>query len=161
MPPLRNTATTLTIPAMRGYNAMKILSRSIPILCAALLAGCMAPPRDLDLSLARPTMQAQYRAELKPLAEPITLNKLHAWDLKLTQPDGEPLLGAQVRIDGGMPQHHHGLPTQPRVTRELGGGHYLIEGMKFSMSGWWEIKLAINAARGADNVTFNVVLPES
>lgn len=135
--------------------------RLLPLLAAALLAGCMAPPRDLDLSLARPTAQAHYRAELASLAVPITLNKLHAWDLKLTRPDGQPVLGAQVKIDGGMPQHHHGLPTQPRVTRELGSGHYLIEGMKFSMSGWWEIKLAISGANGADNVTFNVVLPES
>ena len=71
-----------------------------------------------------------------------------------------PVAGAIVSVDGGMPQHHHGLPTQPRVTKDYGDGRYLIEGMKFSMSGWWEIKLKIDGAQGADNVTFNLVLPE-
>jgi hypothetical protein len=65
---------------------------------------------------------------------------------------------ARIGVDGGMPQHGHGLPTKPRVTRELGDGRYLIEGMKFSMTGWWEIKLAVQGDRGADKVTFNTVV---
>src|SRR4249920_3274177 len=32
--------------------------------------------------------------------------------------------------DGGMPQHGHGLPTRPVVSRELADGTYLMEGMK-------------------------------
>ena len=43
---------------------------------------------------------------------------------------------------------------------DLGGG-YLIEGMKFSMTGWWEIKLAIDGPDGADRVTFNTVVAEA
>jgi hypothetical protein len=57
-----------------------------------------------------------------------------------------------------MPQHGHGLPTKPQVTKELEDGTYLLEGMKFSMTGWWEIKLAIEAAEGADKVTFNTIV---
>ena len=30
--------------------------------------------------------------------------------------------------------------------------------MKFSMTGWWEIKLAIDSPEGADKVTFNTVV---
>ena len=67
---------------------------------------------------------------------------------------------ARIEVDGGMPQHGHGLPTRPQVTRELPGGGYLIEGMKFSMSGWWEVKLAIEGPAGADRVTFNTVVAE-
>ena len=59
-----------------------------------------------------------------------------------------------------MPQHGHGLPTRPQVTRELADGTYLLEGMKFSMTGWWEIKLAIEATAGADKVTFNRVVAD-
>ena len=40
-----------------------------------------------------------------------------------------------------MPQHGHGLPTRPRVTRSLGEGIYEIEGVRFNMGGWWGIKL--------------------
>jgi hypothetical protein len=33
-----------------------------------------------------------------------------------------------------------------------------MEGMKFSMTGWWEIKLAIQGPAGDDRVTFNTVV---
>ncbi|MBS0403079.1 MAG: FixH family protein, partial [Proteobacteria bacterium] len=72
--------------------------------------------------------------------------------------DGTPVRGATFRVDGGMPQHGHGLPTQPRVTRELAPGTYALDGMKFSMTGWWELKLAIDGPQGADRVTFNTVV---
>ena len=60
-----------------------------------------------------------------------------------------------------MPQHGHGLPTRPQVTREVTDGTYLMAGMKFSMTRWWEIKLAIQAADGADTVVFNTVVDSS
>jgi hypothetical protein len=44
------------------------------------------------------------------------------------------------------------------VTQELGDGTYLLEGMKFSMTGWWEIKLAIQSNEDADKVTFNTLV---
>ena len=51
----------------------------------------------------------------------------------------------------------HGY-AEPATTR--GESAYLIEGMKFSMTGWWEIKLAIDGPAGADQVTFNTVVAE-
>jgi hypothetical protein len=58
-----------------------------------------------------------------------------------------------------MPQHGHGLPTQPQVTRELGDGRYLLEGMKFSMPGWSDLKLQVRSTDGqADRVTFNKLI---
>ena len=36
-----------------------------------------------------------------------------------------------------MPEHGHGFPTVPEVTEYLGDGKYLVEGLKFSMPGWW------------------------
>jgi hypothetical protein len=57
-----------------------------------------------------------------------------------------------------MPQHGHGLPTQPAVTGE-DNGRYIIGGVKFSMTGWWELKLKIDSpSAGADAATFNVVM---
>jgi hypothetical protein len=35
---------------------------------------------------------------------------------------------------------------------------YEIEGVRFNMGGWWEFKLAIAGASGADTVTFNLDL---
>jgi len=123
-----------------------------------VLAGCMTPPTDLDLSLSRTTVQKKYVVAIAPLAEPIVIGKMHSWEVKVTSPAGEPIDHAQIAVGGGMPQHGHGLPTQPRITRELGDGRYLMEGMKFSMPGWWEIKLDVQTASGSDKVTFNKVI---
>lgn len=130
---------------------------------AALVAttGCMSPPKDLDLALTRPTLDNKYLVTLQPPPKPAAINQLHAWQVQVTSPEGVAVPNARIQVDGGMPQHGHGLPTRPQVTRELPGGGYLIEGMKFSMTGWWEIKLAIDSPAGADRVTFNTVVVEA
>jgi YtkA-like len=130
---------------------------------AALVAttGCMSPPKDIDLALTRPSADHKYVVTLQPPAQPAAINQLHAWQVRLASPAGMPVPHARIKVDGGMPQHGHGLPTRPQVTQELAAGTYLIEGMKFSMTGWWEIKLAIDGPAGADRVTFNTVVAES
>jgi hypothetical protein len=129
------------------------------LLCAA---GCMtntpAPP-GLDLALTRPTDQNRYVVTLQPPADPIRVNQMHAWEIRVTSASGEPVSQARIEVDGGMPQHGHGFPTHPAVTQELGDGRYLLQGMKFSMTGWWEIKLNIRSEMGTDKVTFNTVIP--
>jgi YtkA-like len=127
-------------------------------LLAATLAACAAPPRDLDLSLRQPSAQGRYVVQIEPPAAAPAINQIHSWQIRLSAPDGAPVRNARIAVDGGMPQHGHGLPTRPQVTRELAPGTYAIEGMKFSMTGWWEIKLAIQAAEGADSVVFNTVV---
>ena len=142
----RNLTTALTLAALAAL---------------VVTTGCMSPPKDLDLALTRPTADNKYVVTLQPPPKPAAINQLHAWRVLLTSPAGVPVPNARIKVDGGMPQHGHGLPTRPQVTRELPGGGYLIEGMKFSMTGWWEIKLAIDGPDGADRVTFNTVVAEA
>lgn len=124
----------------------------------ALLVACGSPPKDLDLSLDKPSAAGIYRVALVPPAQPPAINQMHSWTVKLTTTGGAPVRGATFAVDGGMPQHGHGLPTQPRVTREVSDGAYALDGMKFSMTGWWEVKLAITGPQGVDRVTFNTVV---
>jgi hypothetical protein len=131
---------------------------SISALLVALTATACAAPADVDLSLKRPTEQGRYVVTLQPPANTPPINQMHSWTINVATLDGAPVRGAHIAVDGGMPQHGHGLPTKPRVTREISDGSYLIEGMKFSMTGWWEIKLAIDSAQGTDKVTFNTVI---
>jgi hypothetical protein len=138
----------------------RILSTVLSLAALAATTGCAAPPKDLDVALTRPTVDSKYVVTLQPPATPAAINQLHAWQLKLASPSGAPVLNARIKVDGGMPQHGHGLPTRPQVTRELPEGGYLIEGMKFSMTGWWEIKLAVDGPAGVDRVTFNTVVTE-
>ena len=130
------------------------------VMLAAALAAC-ATPRDLDLSLRHPSAQGRYLVQIEPPAAAPAINQIHTWQIKLNSPDGAPVRNARIAVDGGMPQHGHGLPTRPQVTREVAAGTYAMEGMKFSMSGWWEIKLAIQAGDGADSVVFNTIVDAS
>jgi hypothetical protein len=98
-----------------------------------------------------------YTATLQP-REPLRLRQLQTVPVMISDASGRPIDGAAISVDGGMPEHAHGLPTRPRVTRSLGGGVYEIEGVRFSMGGWWELKLAIDSPAGADSVTFNLSL---
>ena len=124
----------------------------------ALATGCGTPPADLDLALDKMSTHGAYRVALVPPAQAPAINQLHSWKVKLTTPAGTPVHGAHFRVGGGMPQHGHGFPTQPRVTRELADGTYALDGMKFSMTGWWEVKLDIQGPQGSDQVTFNTVV---
>lgn len=126
---------------------------------ATLLTGCMSVPEGLDLSLAKPTDGHKYVVKLQPLGDPDKIGQMQSWEASVATADGNPVPGARIEVGGGMPQHGHGLPTRPAVTRELEGGRYVIGGVKFSMSGWWELKLKIDSStNGPDAATFNVVV---
>jgi hypothetical protein len=137
---------------------LRHLTATGALVAAALVSACGSPPKDLDLSLNKSTAAGVYRVTLVPPAQPAPVNQMHSWKVTLATADGRPVHGARFVVDGGMPQHGHGLPTQPRVTREVSDGTYSLDGMKFSMTGWWEVKLAIDGPQGADKVTFNTVV---
>jgi len=105
----------------------------------------------------RSSVRGLYSARLEPTEE-IRVRRMQTLRVVLTDQAGRAIDGARIEVDGGMPEHGHGLPTQPRVTRYLGDGAYEVEGMKFNMGGWWEVELAIAADAGADTVTFNLDL---
>ena len=136
------------------------ISAALSLVALVTTAGCMSAPPNLDVSLTRPTVDHKYVVTLQPPATPPAINQLHSWQVRLASSTGAPIAHARITVDGGMPQHGHGLPTRPQVTQALPDGTYLIEGMKFSMTGWWEIKLAIDSPEGADKVTFNTVVSE-
>jgi hypothetical protein len=146
-----------------GTSRWRRVPASFALAALAALAtlgatGCSTPPKDLDMSLDKASAAGVYRVALVPPSQAPAINQMHSWKVKLATADGTPVHGASFAVDGGMPQHGHGLPTQPRVTRELADGTYQLDGMKFSMTGWWELKLDIQAPQGQDKVTFNTVV---
>jgi hypothetical protein len=105
----------------------------------------------------RSSAQGYYVATLKPERQ-LRPRQMQTVRVTVVDGNGRAIDGATLTIDGGMPQHGHGLPTRPRVTRTLGAGCYEIEGVRFNMGGWWEFKVTIATDRGADIVTFNLDL---
>ncbi len=84
-----------------------------------------------------------YKVTLYSNQYPLLINAIHSWTLHIETAAGEIVENAEIRIHGGMPAHKHGYPTTPRVKQYLGNGDYLIEGIKFSMPGQWEMRINI------------------
>ncbi len=117
-----------------------------------------ARPAELDLAARRATMKAAFTVEYRTDPSPPPMNRIHSWTLTVTDASGSPVTGAKIKVDGGMPEHGHGLPTAPEVTDETAPGSYLVEGVKFSMPGWWEMTFHISAGGREDMATFNLLL---
>ena len=145
---------------MRTLSSFRAGKGIAAALTAGLLTGCMlfaSPPADLDYSRTRRSASGLYEGTIRPQGDTIPVGKLQRWTLHL-EANGAPVDSASIRIDGGMPQHGHGLPTKPVVTRTLGNGDHLVEGMKFNMGGWWVVRFRISSAAGMDSLEFNVKL---
>jgi hypothetical protein len=150
---------------------MKIRTAFVSVLAvaAAIAAtGCghlmmmhgknVARPAEAEFGTGpRASAARQFTATLQP-GEPLRPRRMQSMRVAITDAGGTPVDNATIKIDGGMPQHGHGLSTRPRVTKTLGNGLYEIEGVRFNMGGWWELKLAITAPSGSDVVTFNLAL---
>ena len=95
-----------------------------------------------------------FQSELKPLV----INKIHTWILHVEDSDGNAIADANITVTGGMPEHNHGLPTVPQVTATLEGGNFKVEGMRFHMRGYWEIRVAIDTGTERDSVTIPLQL---
>jgi len=142
----------------------------LPILLLLMLAAaCTAPAAAVKQPARTPAvardysstrtgdngfLRATYTSELDTLA----LNELHAWMLHVETTAGAAVEHAVITVSGGMPEHNHGMPTQPQVTENLGGGDYRVEGMQFQMGGWWTVTFVIDAGGVQDSVTFNLQL---
>ena len=154
------SAQLSAIAARRGRRTRLAILSAFGLV--ALLTGCMLfmrPPKDLDYSRTRTSAAGLYRGTIRPQGDTIPQGKLHRWMLHLETADGAPVTAAKVAVDGGMPQHGHGLPPKPRITRALGNGDHGVEGMKFNMGGWWVVTFRVTAAGAApDSLTFNVRL---
>ena len=137
----------------RSAFAIAALS-ALALGCANLRADAPSP----DIQTVKPSAHRLYRASVRPDVTPIPVRHLQRWTLHLDTIDGQPVDTATITMDGGMPQHGHGLPTSPRVARALGNGDHLIEGVKFNMGGWWVVRFAITSRAGTDTVTFNLGL---
>lgn len=136
-------AIALAVLVVAGFYALRMLS---------------PPPADLDVAREKTSAAGLYAVAIEPEAEPIQQGSLHGWIVTVTTPTGEPVADAEITVDGGMPQHGHGLPTAPQSVGHLGEGRYRIEGVRFNMGGWWVLKFAISAPAGNDEAEFNIVL---
>ena len=106
-----------------------------------------------SLILEAPSEGGLYRIRTRPAELPLKLHQMHDWIVGIELMDGTSEIPTAVRFDGGMPSHGHGFVTRPRVTRNLGRGEFLVEGVKFHMPGDWIIQIAVTSHETTDQVS--------
>ncbi len=99
-----------------------------------------------------------WRVDVYSNLSPLTINTIHSWRLKVTDSAGQPVEDVTVQVAGGMPDHDHGLPTQPQVTAEIATGEYLLEGVRFHMPGRWRMDFIVEAGNAIHRGFANIEL---
>jgi hypothetical protein len=115
-------------------------------------------PADVDTSTVRSSAKKLFKVSYVSESVPIPIGRIIRWKLRVETADGRPVKNAEITINGGMPEHGHGLPTQPEVTKGMEDGDYIVQGLKFSMPGWWVMTFKVKAQDMDDTVTFNLVV---
>lgn len=134
---------------------MRSANRAAMLLAVLALAAGPAPAGERQTWRSGDGL---YRLAVESELQPVVINRLHRWVLELEDEQGRPVTGASIDVTGGMPEHNHGLPTSPQVTRELGNGRYLLEGMRFHMPGAWVLRFSVDAAPGSDTIVVRLEL---
>ncbi len=136
-----------------GYWFMSRRARQATSMATLLLAGALLTP---DVNAADDETWASdaghFRVSFHSELQPLVINRIHTWILHVEDSDGNAIADANITVTGGMPEHNHGLPTVPQVTATLEGGNFKVEGMRFHMRGYWEIRVSIDVGGKRDSV---------
>ena len=97
-----------------------------------------------------------YVVTFEPSTETLEINRIHSWHLTVTDTDRKLLGNLEIEVDGGMPEHDHGMPTRPQVVASKTAGHYRVDGVRFHMPGRWEIRISIFDGQRRDFVTIGI-----
>jgi hypothetical protein len=148
----------LRINILKGETADKVYLKLPDIKAMGHTHSMTAPDASkIDTTSEKMSGNEIFHVSLSSKKDPVPINRIHSWTLKVTTPDGKPVKKASIMFDADMPEHGHGLPTEPEIT-EKRKGRYEIEGVKFTMPGWWVFNLYIMAGKEVDHVSFNVIV---
>tara|TARA_B110000459_G_scaffold147862_1_gene161165 strand:- start:783 stop:1184 length:402 start_codon:yes stop_codon:yes gene_type:complete len=117
-----------------------------------VLTLCSANAADVRLPDLSGVTDQGFKIEIYSELSPLSINTIHSWHIRVLDRDGEIIELEELNVFGGMPEHDHGLPTQPQVTKRLDNGDYLLEGVRFHMQGPWELQIEFQYA-GVDDTT--------
>jgi hypothetical protein len=155
---IETKARTKRIPTLVWIGGIVVVLALLAYFLADMLMGMSAVPSNLDTAATQVSENGLFNVSYTAATGEVPVNQMHQWTVHIENAGGEPVENATITVDGDMPQHGHGLPTKPQVTKYLGNGDYLVEGLKFQMGGWWVMDFNITANGQADAVHFNMML---
>jgi hypothetical protein len=135
----------------------------------AWLLGCGTPDATPAIPVLRGSTQLHRYEVALELPNPPPLGELFDVKAKLTLPDGTPIENAKVTMDARMPEHAHGMQTDPKADPGVceaanlcthPNGEYTSHGFKFHMSGLWSISVQVEGPRGVDSTSFELHVEE-
>jgi hypothetical protein len=113
-------------------------------------------------ALGGETQRGAYKVALELVPDPPPLSELFEVKVTLTDPQtGAPIPDATVSVDAQMPQHGHGMSTDPIDDPgqcDAAGacvhpdGVYRTTGMKFHMPGKWSVSVDVIGPRGTERL---------
>ena len=132
---------------------MKIL-----IALSLLLTLFFANAADVRLPDLNGITDKGLKIEIYSELSPLSINQIHSWHVRVLDRNNEILELEELNVYGGMPEHDHGLPTQPEVTTRLDNGDYLLEGVRFHMQGHWQlqVELQLNGVEDTAIIDFDL-----
>lgn len=136
---------------------------ALAVLIACSSPGPSAPPAWND---ARPTQLKRYDVAIELVPEPPPMGEL--FDVRaIVTAGGQPIEDGAVTLNAMMPQHAHGMQTDPKpdpgvcegTVCKRPGGVYTTKGFAFHMGGEWTITVQIDGAEGPDSTSFVYRMP--
>ena len=118
----------------------------------------LAQPVAADQVPFQSTVADYYEVRFDSQPKPIVINQIQSWVMYLQTGDGLCVKGAEITVIGGMPEHNHGFPTVPLVRPGANDCEYLVEGLRFHMSGRWEMSFNIKAGAKTDTLMVSLDL---
>jgi len=105
-----------------------------------------------------PSLLKNYAVVYATRPDPIPMNQPFTLYVAVYEPDGtRPLTDIDLTADAAMPQHQHGMNTQPSVTPH-DTGLFVVRGMQFHMPGYWELYIDVTRNGITERAQFEVSL---
>ncbi|MSQ82837.1 MAG: hypothetical protein EXR77_07965 [Myxococcales bacterium] len=109
-----------------------------------------APLPGTLVELGGRTKLGKYRVVLRFVVPKVS--ELFVAELTINGADGAELpVAATVILDAAMPEHHHGMMTQPQ-TRSVAASNWQTDGLKLHMQGHWVFTVEVHGGAGVDRL---------
>ncbi len=123
-------------------------------------AASAAATLDLrDFPFTAVSNDGAYFVAARPSSQPVPLNEPFELLVAVTRAEQRdtPLQRVRLDFDADMPEHRHGMNTQPLVSANA-DGTFTVRGVQLHMPGYWELYADVTQDGVTERAQFSVTL---